>query len=472
MRLFHILLPIIFSFLLSSFAAAQSSINAPRPVETTASTEIEGAISTIPIPLSISLSSVQGLLDQTFPNDQVFLRSGIPVKKDITLQIDLRKTASFRIEPTGNGFRVAMPLIAFLRVDVDKLFGDDFNTAVRFTAFASFQPSIDKNYIFQPGLSLDYRLDRGAVIKIGPIEINLVSRTREAIEKQLNTLGPKLNNIITAKTNLKQYAQESWDFLSKSHLIDEKLGIYAWAEPLQFLSIPFKTKDGDIELGMGVQGKFFAGILEEPPTLLPVTPLPPFSGTPAGEQFSLNVPITVEYDQIEKLLLKEFSGRRFEVSGHEVELHKFTVFGGRDNKLVIGVNATFHPDGGVLNTKGWVYFTGTPIYDPETNSISISDLDYDVQTLNVLVGALIWAADPIIAETLQENTLYDLTDDFSNVQREVHKRNPFVVADGANLFVQVNKVGVHSIRVGRKNLVINASAGGQSLIQVDGAQLR
>lgn len=467
------------------FAANYSKkFETEEPAQLAVDPAIEGLASVIALPVSVKASDVEQLLRQQFPSNELFRQSGVDVGNGATLQVILNKRGQPTVRAENDQLVVRIPVHADIRVDwsYEKRIKFGFgskgvkvsthkDTNVQFTIIAKIKPSINPDYSINPGVDLSYSLDRGAQIKVGPIEINLVSKVREALDGQMRNFAPKVEGLFKEQIKLRPYAEEAWVALANPLVLDQGKGIYAWAEPTEFGQLPFNTQAGSLVLGIGLRGEFFAAAQQQAPTI-PAVPLPDFAAEVMSPGFSLNIPVKAEYTNITKTLNDEFVGQVLEFEGHTVELLKFSVFGGKEGQLVVGARAAFKSEGDYFSTKGWVYLLGDPSYDEESQTLSIRNLDYDVQTRSALLNALTWAANPFVLETIQSKLNYSLADDLARIKEQANGLDGRELSKGVELSATLSEVGVKGIHVGTKSITVHIFGEGGAELEISDQALR
>lgn len=460
------------------------SLDTEKPDQLAKDPAIEGVESVIGAPVYVKASDVEALLRQQFPGQELFRESGRRVNNKTTLQTILNKRAEPTVRAEGNALVLRMPVQADIRVDweyekrIDLIVGSTSvsvkthkDTNVQFTVIAKITPKINPDYSVSAGLDLNYTLDRGAQIKVGPIEINLVSKVREALDGQMNRFRPKVAGLIENKINLKPYAQKAWSVFEKPYVIDQKLGAYAWADPQKFEAIPFRTENGAFIMGVGLRGRFYAAVQDQAPKIT-TKPLPDFSTAPVGDDFALNFPVRVNYDRITDTLNDKFIGERIDLDGHAVEFKKFSIFGGAKGQLVVGARILFDGEGDFFDTQGWVYMLGDPSYDKETQTVSIKNLDYDVQTRNTLINALTWAANPFVIKKIQSELEYSLTKDLEKLKAQAEQYKQQELSEGVTLKTELSTIDLEGFYIGNQSMTLNIVSNGKASVQLSGPALK
>lgn len=467
-----------------SIGTAAETINAEKPEILGTNPLINGNSSTILVPIKISVADIQSLLRKQFPNEEVYVKSGIPAGDNTTLQISLKKRGEPQVVPGEDCLTIRMPLHADLRVDwktennIKFGFGskrikashhEDGNA--EFTVFAKLKPQIKPDYALDPGLDLSYTLDRGANFKLGPIEINLVSKTREALDQHMKNLEANLKKMFAEKIPVKKYAETVWDVMSTPYAIDEKANIWAWSEPNSFHSIPMHT-DGDVVvLGAGLSGKFFAAIQGEKPDPSKA-PLTSCSQDPLPEGFQLNIPIKVEYERLRDLLREEFTGKVIPIASNSVTLHNYEVFGGTNGQIIVGTYASFASANSPISIDGWIYFCGEPCFDSHTGIMSISHFSFDINTKYALLNSFTREMPTGIINHVKEMLIYNMSNILYDVHMKVNKyADNLQVADGISLHAVVKELALEKVYVGKKHMTILMISKGSAAINVNPSKI-
>lgn len=109
-------------------------------------------------------------------------------------------------------------------------------------------------------------------------------------------------------------------------------------------------------------------------------PLPPLQHGPVDEGFELTVDGSANYGTVTDLIAAQLDGQQFELGPGRVRIK-----GTRVTPLVDGrLGLELELDGSV---RGHLFLSGRPTLDPDRGEITIPDLDFRLQTRNVLARA-------------------------------------------------------------------------------------
>ena len=90
----------------------------------------------------------------------------------------------------------------------------------------------------------------------------------------------------------------------------------------------------------------------------------------------------VSYKSADSLAKQYLRGKTFTQGKRTVTVTDIKVFG-KNDKMVIGTTLK-----GSIN--GTIYLTGIPVFDQETQTVKIKDIDYDIETKNKLLKTADW----------------------------------------------------------------------------------
>ena len=451
-------------------AFSQNSAGVESPNQVTTEPAIKGETSIIQVPVFIQASDVEALIKQHITQTTFFNQKNIPVADGAKADIQLDRRGDFTVTAADNKMVINIPLKAYVTVDFNKsVFGlavkDNQKTEVDFTAEATVTPEIKSDYSVDPKLTVQYTIDKPVILEVGPLKLNMASQVKTLLDSQLQKFMPQISALIASKLNVKPYAEQAWALFEKPYLLDKERSLYGWANPQEFQSIPFRTENGSFVAGLGLKGQFFTALRETPPTLTP-KPLPPFSTERAQDEFSLNVPFNVTYQDITENLNNNFIGQTLEGDGYKIDFKKFNIYGGENNKIVIGADIKFDRSGKFFDTEGWVYFIGDPAYDSATKTLSVKNLKYDVKSESALINTFAWAATPFITRIIQQKLQYDLSDVIAQIRAEAAQYNPYEVADGAVLESDISQIDIGDIYAGRESLTVNLISKGKFALKL------
>jgi hypothetical protein len=120
------------------------------------------------------------------------------------------------------------------------------------------------------------------------------------------------------------------------------------------------------------------------------------------EGFHLALPVTIDYGRINQRLEQDMLGQEFKTPlGDRVRVEGVQLYGSGD-KLILAIRVS----GGV---NGNLYATGLPVFDEAMGVLRFTDLDFTVDTRNVLVHSANWMFHEDILSSIKSQAVIDLS---------------------------------------------------------------
>ena len=204
---------------------------------------------------------------------------------------------------------------------------------------------------------------------------------KAVLQPRLAALAQSIDRIVRERTEAKQRAEMVWQKLQEPI----ELTPNQWLEfhPRDARISPI-TSNGTLVLLTSVNLVMEPKVVSGPKPDIAVIPLPPLQLAPLPlEGFHLALPITVDYPRINQRLEQEMVGQQFQTPvGEDVKVEGVQLYGSGD-RLILALQVS----GGV---NGNLYATGTPVFDEGLGTLKFVDLDFTVDTRNVLVKSANW----------------------------------------------------------------------------------
>ncbi|MDF2757110.1 MAG: hypothetical protein K0S94_2705 [Nitrospira sp.] len=236
--------------------------------------------------------------------------------------------------------------------------------------------------------------------QLAGLDLDVTPLLKAVLQPRLVALGQSIDRIIRRRTEAKQRAETVWQKLQEpielspnqwlvSNLSDARVG------PI--------TSNGTLfvktSVNLVMEPKIVSGSKPEAvPTSLPPLQL---AALPL-EGFHLALPIALEYARINQRLEEEMLGQEFQTPLGDTLKVEGVQFYGSGDKLILALRVS----GGV---NGNLYATGTPVFEEGLGILRFVDLDFTVDTRNVLVRSANWMFHENILSSLKAHAVIDLS---------------------------------------------------------------
>lgn len=415
---------------------------------------------TINIPITIPIYELRGLLnevlsselDKRFPSDSIeeeFCPHLKPFKHGGSCVITLKKS----------------PLDIFVR--------DDFIYVVaKIDGIARIKGQV-KLGLFKTRVSAHTDIEGQIILKISSIKINekwdidLVIQSldvnllkanvsvpiignisvRGFLEKRIyekkNSLNiPEFLNKLSRKLKLKEKAEKIWQKLHIMQLINESPNVLIGVKPIEILFKNVELDTRQIKIGIGFKVIVDTIIGQYQPNLIDQTLLPDLVSFPnLSNDFFVYMPSHISLKEIANLM----KNQKIAISSKlAINVKEFEITPNKD-KVIIKLSFDSVKKS-IVKINGIIYLTGSFYHDEKTNSIGLTDVDYDLNTKELPLSIANWLLKPILLEEIKNKCKYQLDKEIINktnqfIDEKVKKFTPKYIKSSVKIqAIKVNNV--------------------------------
>ncbi len=188
-------------------------------------------------------------------------------------------------------------------------------------------------------------------------------------------------------------------------------------------------------------------------------PLPPLTKVPVGDTLIAMIGGELTYGAANDILRSELRGHKLRVRGRRLTVDDVAMSYIGRNRVALGVQLS----GAV---EGRIYFVGTPLYDPATDAISVPDLDYDVQTSNILVQGISWLSGDKLRDDLRRKARVPAGALLDAVRGAANREITRDVTDGVHLSGRIGSAHALAARATASGFRAQAMGGGKLALRV------
>jgi hypothetical protein len=214
-------------------------------------------------------------------------------------------------------------------------------------------------------------------------------------------LSKKIMEDSFGKFNLRPYLQRAWNMLSDVYYLPGVGYFNLHPKRLRMNQINAKNDLLNINIGLSATPRVSFARTDAIPTAVPDLGT---VATPGG--FNIFLEAALQYDSLSKVMNGMLSGKKFDLNDGLFKKHiiikETVVSGDTTGNMRIKVDFT-----GSFNGTAW--FTGKPEYNPETKTVEIRELDYELDTKNLLLITAKWLFNKRIVSELKKYTSFELS---------------------------------------------------------------
>ncbi len=290
---------------------------------------------------------------------------------------------------------------------------------------------------------------------------NLVSRM---IDKNLGTITQAIDQQIRKNVDLKTPVLRAWNLLREPYLISEAYRTYLQVVPKRVLITPLRFDGSVIRSTIGIEG-FTLTTTGNKPDVRPAVSLPDLTVVnQVKDDFRIGLLSEVSYPEAARLAAENFVGKTFPLTGgYSITLTSIDLYGQNENLIIkAGLSGTI---------KGDIYLRGRPYYDPKTQTISLQNLAYDLDTRNILQRSASWLLQGTFAKTLQEQLTFPVGSQITDVQKQLQARlHNNAIAKGVVINGRIDHIQPDQVYLTSTGMLAVVNATGRIDVKVDGLQ--
>ncbi len=238
-------------------------------------------------------------------------------------------------------------------------------------------------------------------VRIGLFSFN----PRSIVEDVTRPVQKVLSDLIAQKINdafpLKKEIAKIWNEVQKPLLLDKDYSAWLTLTPQDVMLYPLSARNNRVRLSVGIRTYAELVVGPEPPPR-PLRPLPDLTQAAAFDKsFRIALNADLFYKELRGIASTRLLNRTFDSDGKSIRIKELDLYGNGD-RLVVKLETL-----GAL--EGTFYLTARPVFNPQTNMFSVQDVDFDMQTENMLHKSADWFLHGTIRSVIQEKLNLDLT---------------------------------------------------------------
>ena len=197
-----------------------------------------------------------------------------------------------------------------------------------------------------------------------------------------------------------------------------------------------------------------------PRPTLELKPLPPLGRGAGGTDTALVlIEGTLLYPAANRLLERTVVGKSFRVGFRTIKVEHVTALPGGKGRLVLAVGLKG-------KAKGTVYVVGTPAYDPETDLITIPDLEFDVNTSTALGRTVGWLIEGPLLGLIQRHAEIPASELMALAVEAANKEVNRELTEGVYLRGNLGEARTLGVRATSQGLTAQARGNGRLWLEI------
>lgn len=389
-RVLSLIVLLLFGIPPLSFADGKP-LTAAKPKDEAFRTALNRETSTLNIPIELSTDELARVLNQTIAKE---LYKGSTRTKGVAA--DVVRNGPIVISAADNFLYVTLPIAMTLSYGMYEL--KPIPLKLKFKATAGVTPDWRLNtVIYYQGMSDLVAEDVG----MGPLSFkprSIIEGITQPIQKPISDMiSQKINDLLPLKTQVTKV----WNTAQKPVLIDKNYNAWLKLTPQDIMLYPLYAQTNRVKLNISINtvAELVTGAEPVTPALRPLPNLKFVSTFDKTFRIALNADLF--YKDLRAIAAPLLLNKKFDSDGKSILVKDFDLYGNGD-KLVVKLQTEGSLD-------GLFYLTAKPMFNVETGVFSVEDVDFDMQTQDLLLKTADWFLHGTIRGMIKEKLNANMT---------------------------------------------------------------
>ncbi|MCK8494480.1 DUF4403 family protein [Spirosoma sp. RP8] len=455
---------------LLSCQSSHNRLNPQAPKEAYNTTEMEVRnerfLSTVHVPVSIALGDVERQINAQV-NGLIYEDNSLEDNNNDNFMTKVWKRGTIIVNAQDSLFHFVVPLKIWAKAGV---------SALGFTQYKETEFEIDLRFKTKFDLERDWSVHtqtqgdgygwvRRPTVSFVGLNIPITNIVGRLIDKNLSSITKTLDQQIRRNVDLRTPVLKAWNTLREPYLVSEKYRTYLQVVPKRILITPLRFEGRTIRSTIGIEG-YTLTTTGAKPDVRPAVSLPDLTVVPqVKDDFQIGLLSEASYQEAARIASEEFVGKTFSFNNdrYSVTISSMEMYGQNENLIIkAGLKGTVNGD---------IYLKGQPYYDPQSQTISLRDLKYDLDTRNILQQSASWLLKGTLARTLEKQLTIPVGSQIAEMQKllqEKLKNNQ--LAKGVVINGRIDEIKPDQVYLTPTAILAVVNARGQINVKVDGLQ--
>ncbi len=277
------------------------------------------------------------------------------------------------------------------------------------------------------------------------------------VNEQLRDVAKTIDGNTPKMTNIRPMVQQTWTTLQSPIQLAPRTWLVL--EPLSLSLGPIHGTGLDVTSTLILQTHTRVIVGEKP--VIAAKPLPPLRTEGNPEAAGLRIPFNFEltYADASRLLTQQFAGKKF----GDVTIESVKLAPSKEGRVAIEAMIA------MKRYHGPVVLDGLPQFDTATSSLTIGDLEYELQPKHK--SPFLRLADRISHEALRDqlrkNTRWNVTNELSGIREEIDRGLSRTLSPGVTLHGHITAVQPLAVSAGPDEITVRVVAIGDAGVTIE-----
>ncbi len=420
--------------------------------------------STVNIPINISMKGLQKSINESL-DGLIYEDKSYTDNDGDNLKIKVWKKGTITVKAEPDAFEYYVPLKIWAKVRYGA-FGAYAYQEVKGSIALNFTTNYEINRKWEMATITtltDYKWIEKPTIKVFGSDLSVQSIANSLLSYNKKMLETTIDDQIKANINIQQNIQDAWSMLQDPVNVNEDYNVWLKLTPKSIAMSPIVTKNNAISSIIGIQSLAEVVMSKDAPNIVKSTKLPAFNRPESvPDSFEISLSSQIPYMEAEEAAKKELVGQTFKQGRRrKVTIKNINIYG-QDDDIIIGAFLEGSFD-------GTIYMRGQPVFDPVTSTVSIENVDYDLDTKNKLFKGANWIFHSTILKKMKPYLTFPLEDNLKDARAMVEKElKEYELMKGVVMNGKLSELMIEAVEVTPEGIRVIVLTKGKVKMKIDG----
>lgn len=249
----------------------------------------------------------------------------------------------------------------------------------------------------------------GVRCRLTEAKIDVTERVQKLVQDLLDQAAPQIDAKIGDAVDLRRRVEDVWSDIQQP--IRASKDVYVLIQPESLSATQPRGKGTTLSTSVAVVVRPRVVIGGRP--AVTEQALPPSGRVAPGRGFQVQLTADLPYTVVDSILKQKLVGRTFDARGHPIQVTGARLYGSGD-RVVLQVRVKG-------DARGTIYLVGTPQFDPVTRAISVPDLDFSVESRQLLPRVAEWLMGDKLRDDLRDAAHFELGGRVDSIRADVDR---------------------------------------------------
>jgi len=297
-------------------------------------------------------------------------------------------------------------------------------------------------------------------LKIGPVDVPITFIADMIIKYNTQTINKAIDDGFKQSLDLKTNAKKAWEELQKPMLLSKDYGLWLRVSPKTVSALPIGGGNGIIKHTTSIEAVTECYSGKQPAQKInPVLPDLVISNK-LNDEFVANVVAYAGYPYLDSITKRMVNNTTYNFGKRSITITSVSLFG-NDSKMIVAADVK-----GSINGK--IYFAGVPAYREADSSVVLKDVQFAIQTKNVLLKSASWLANSGIEKLLAKKMVFPIGPQLrSTYDMMAQSLKKYDIAQGFYLTGTLNTIQVMQPVLSPAGIIAPLSIKGKLALKLD-----